>query len=123
MLNFKKSIHIFTEYVCLDLPRLNMRTMQLHPPFMWHKGEEMNGKEERDWRPQHQCQSQGRAEGCDGGLQYLSPPQRIKPTVEDVAQAASSCVKDTKKNGETQGPLGAIDYPQNFPQHCRLIII
>ena len=80
----------------------------------------MSRKEERDRRPQQQCQSQGRAEVCDGGLWYLFPLQRIKPTVEDVAQAASSCVKDTKKNGETQGPLRATDYPQNFPQNHRL---
>lgn len=39
MFNFKKPIHIFTEYARSDLPRFNMRMMQPHPPHMWHKRE------------------------------------------------------------------------------------
>lgn len=56
----------------------------------------MNGKEERDWKPQHQCQQQCRAEGCDGSLGYLLPLQRSKP-VENVAHGASSCVRYKEK--------------------------
>lgn len=42
---FKKYI-FFSVHECWDLPRLIMRMMQLHPPFIWHKGEggKMNGR-------------------------------------------------------------------------------
>lgn len=76
----------------------------------------MNGKEQRDWWPQHQWQSQRRAEGCDGGRGCLLPPHGIKPTVEDVAQAASSWVKDTQSNGENSGSIWSHQtIPRNFP--------
>lgn len=61
--------------------------------YVAQQRDKMNGKEERDWKLQHQCQQQCRAEGCDGSPGYLLPLQRNKPTVEDVAQGASSCVR------------------------------
>lgn len=37
---------------------------------------------------------------ADGGLGHLLPPQRVKPTVEDVAQKASAVAKVQRKMGK-----------------------
>lgn len=105
--NFEKRIRIFTESICWDLPRLNMPRTRPRPVSVGRRGGgEMNGNDQRDRRPQHPCQSQGRAEGWDGGLGCCFLRTGLNSTAKDVAQAPSSCVKDTQQNGENSGSTG-----------------